>query len=454
MAWAVAQVSPARRGRCWNSTPRHVTMVLGLLCAPLATAQLDGGRVDAGTEVPSYGPSPMVMVAPDVFVDPSTTTEERARLATIVTSSRTRLAEALGPLESPVPLAIFCKTDPCKRFFAGEERRSGFLVPGHGLPTNARFTPVRPTVVVVRVDPDTAPTVVHELVHFELSTRLRGAWVPVWFDEGLATFVGDNVKCPERMVRAIDDLGRLGRDPAWWNFTNHRFAMGPTYCQAREELARWVARHDRAQLIALVEAVKQGAAFDERYGPLLTSRPEGRIHPVITTSTEIGDERRPFSLALWVKPVANSGVLAFLSETEIGTGWATPMLGFDASHHLVSQVLSGKSGDPSSFAVARAPTLLAPGGWSHVAMTWTPNGSNVLYVNGVEVARVAAPSYLGAGAGRTMFVSWGSYNLAGIDQSWPGAITTEHLQGVVAKMQVYSSALSAAEVKALAKARP
>ncbi|MCA3014469.1 MAG: LamG domain-containing protein [Myxococcaceae bacterium] len=423
------------------------------LCAPVARAQVDGGRSDAAV-VPSYGASPMVQVAPDVFVDPATTTDERARLATTVSESRTRLADVLGALQSPAPIAVFCKTDSCTVFFAGEERRSAFLVPGNRRPTNARYVPVRPTIVLVRADPGSGPTVVHELAHFELKTRLQGASVPVWFDEGLATFLGDNVKCPERTPRAIDDLSRLARDPAWWNYTNHRGAMGPTYCQARDELSRWVARHDRAQLVALIDAVAQGASFDERFGPLSTSRPQGRLQPIITTSTEMGDARRAFSLALWVKPKANVGVLAFLSETEIGTGWATPLLGFDSSGRLVSQVLFGNSGDPSSFSTAMAPRPLAIGVWSHVAMTWTPEGSNVLYVNGAEVGRVPAPKYLGDGAGRTMYVSWGTYNVGGIDAAWTGSITSEEFAGDVAKMRVEPAALSGAEVKALAKARP
>ena len=116
-------------------------------------------------------------------------------------------------------------------------------------------------------------------------------------------------------------------------------------------------------------------------------------------------------------------------------------------------MLHGSGPDASEFWVAasKAPPL---GVWSHVAMTWAPGASNRLYVNGAEVAKVAAPTFSAAGPGTRLLVTWGSSGTNGASYCWSGAIVQGDFNGSVRGKTVMSKELTAAEVAALAKARP
>jgi hypothetical protein len=156
---------------------------------------------------------------------------------------------------------------------------------------------------------------------------------------------------------------------------------------------------------------------------------------------------------MWIKPTRAGGTLAHVSSRPDGTGWCTPFLGYDASGGIVSQLLHGSGPGASEFSVAasKAPPL---GVWSHVAMTWAPGSSNRLYVNGVETAKIAAPTYNASGPGTPVAVIWGSSGTNGASACWPGAIVPGDFKGSVRGMTVASRELTPAEVVALAKGPP
>ncbi len=415
-------------------------------------ATSDGGASAASkADVPKLDGAPLVVVSPDVYVEPAVTPEERANLEADVVRGRERLAERLGPLRSETPLAIFCKTKACGLAFAGPSQRSRMLPKGESTPNG--FIAPRTTIVVLRVDAGAEGFAMHEMVHGELHHRMAGAKVPTWFHEGAAAWLSDAPSCPEPH-QGIDDLARLTEPVAWSAYTDFRTATEPTYCQAKAEIAGWVQKNGLPRFVALVNSVHGGGAeFDATYGPM-PSRPLARRTPVMTLSTEIGDPKRPFSIALWVEPRSSAGVLVGLSETPIGSGWCAPLLGFDESHHLVAQLLRRGQPDLDAFTRATSTRELPRGAWSHVAMTWSPGGMQRLYVDGKPAAEVASGNYFARGAGWPMYLSWGSYNVAGPGLCWPGAIAPTDFDGLVGGMRVEPVEWTAAQVRALAKARP
>src|SRR5262249_11913987 len=142
---------------------------------------------------------------------------------------------------------------------------------------------------------------------------------------------------------------------------------------------------------------------------------------VVSSAPNLGDARRPFSLAMWIKPAAHAGVLAHVSATAVGTGWCMPFLGYDLERHLVAQLFHGDGPRLGSFDLAVDSTRRPIGRWTQAAMTWAPEGTNKLYVSGVLAAESKPPRYHAAGAGRSMYVAWGSSNIGG-STCWHGAI--------------------------------
>jgi hypothetical protein len=173
----------------------------------------------------------------------------------------------------------------------------------------------------------------------------------------------------------------------------------------------------------------------------------------MSPAVSLSDPRRPFSLAMWIRPAAASGVLAHVSSDPTGAGWCTPFLGFDAGSHLVAQLLHGTVSDPSSYTVARSAIPLPTGKWTHVAMTWAPGSPNLLYVDGVLVAEAASSGYRAPPPGSATYVAWGSNNAGGAG-CWQGVVAGGAFQGSMTDMNVYDVALDAAQIAQLAARHP
>ncbi len=399
-----------------------------------------------------FGADAMVPLCRDVYVEPALTPEERERVGRMYAPARNDVERGLGPLVSPPPLAIFCKTKACSDYFAGSSARSATLVPGRR-PPGATYVPgPRLTVLILRVDEPARGYLAHEMAHVEVGTRLPFPRLPAWFHEGLAAAVGDAPHCAAP-VRGVDDLRRLDTLAAWGEYTGHRSTQEPTYCQARAEVDAWVHRFGAPRVVELMRKVRDGASFDEVYGPLQTQGPSEVPTVLVSTAPSLGDGQRPFSLAMWVKPAAETGVLAHVSSNALGTGWCTPFVGYDAEHHLVAQILHGGSPELASFAVAVDAKPRPLGKWTHVAMTWAPGSANRLYVGGVQVGEVAVPRYNAAGADAPVYVAWGSSNVGGA-RCFGGAVTPGAFQGSMTDVRVYDTELGAGDVAALARTPP
>lgn len=360
----------------------------------------------------------------------------------------------------------------------------------------------RPGVLINGIGPLTRGTILHELVHVEIIRRMgaRRRDLPTWFDEGVASFVGDNAPCAPGYVHPIDDLRRLREGYAWENFTNLPGKMEGTYCQAREEIAAWVQRRERTKLLEVIDGVTAGRPFDELYGPLVTAgdhvdeerklvadlafdenadtnaidktgrhlatllhgaqwapgrrrsgvKLTGGAHVRIDGLLEYGLPDKPFSITLWARPLTNTRVLLHTASTETGgQGWCMPLLGHDSTGHLTAQVPFG--GDAKSILSATGP-VLALGTWTHLAITWSGSDGLRLYVAGALVASgaPASPSERrrDAPAAPVRLFVGGDNDAA----CWTKSIEPGSWNGVVDDLRVFDYALAPDRVSADSRA--
>ncbi len=389
----------------------------------------------------------MIALSQDVLVEREIPALEHENLLQAIAQAQ-NLVENLGAIRSNVPLSIFCKTPACALYFGGYLHRSIALMPGQTL-AGATYTATRPTVVILQGDIASKADIAHEFIHHEVLHRLHGTSLPTWFHEGVATFISDNVQCTDDQAAGIDDLQRLEHVRAWAEYTTQGVAQN-VYCQAKREIALWVKAHSLHTLVALIDARSRGNSFEKLYGPLKTCGSEKRTQVVMSTSTELSDDK-PFSLSFWVKPSSNTGVLVHLSESPIGTGWCAPVLGFDSSQRLVAQIPHNAQ---ARFTKTLSSNTLDIGAWSHVALTWSPGKKQTVYVNGTATGESEAAAFFSPSEGNTVFVTWGSMGWGGTGACWNPDLKAVPFDGMMSEMKIFSHQLEPNEVRALSRTKP
>lgn len=68
----------------------------------------------------------------------------------------------------------------------------------------------------------------------------------------------------------IADLRTLDLGSTWVTYAGDPARFTPTYCQARTEVAAWIAKNGKASVAALLQGVGQGKSFSTLYGGLPT----------------------------------------------------------------------------------------------------------------------------------------------------------------------------------------
>jgi hypothetical protein len=428
--------------------------------------------------------TPMHLVCENVYVEPAMNDDDRESVMRWYSDSLAELGRLFSTHDpSTIPL-IVCKTSECATKFAGPSRRSRIV------------SQPRPAIVIAGLGRLAKATFVHEMIHVEIERRTAGKpQVPAWFNEGVATYLSDNVIC-DGVAPSIDDLRRLSQGSAWSGFTERPSKIDGAYCQARDEIGAWAASHGRERIVPLIDAVAAGKAFDELYGPMLTKGAPGlaTAHALvgkfgfdekdgIEASDQTGNRHKaslvqgairaqghkgqavrvkdgahvrvdgfeeyglpdaPFTLSLWVKPASDAKVLVHTSAPVEGSGgWCQSLLGFDAGAHLVAQTPFAT--EPKAFLTATGP-VLALRKWSHVAVEWSEPGGLRLFVNGKMVADVEPKSSVERhrdAPASPMFLFLGSDRRG---QCWTSTIEGGDFDGTLDEVHVYSYALTPAEI--------
>jgi hypothetical protein len=140
------------------------------------------------------------------------------------------------------------------------------------------------------------------------------------------------------------------------------------------------------------------------------------------------DFRGPYTIAAWIRPSATTEQIALLSKpygNNTGNSWQLEVLDTDR--------VSLSGGDPHTLA---SPAAVSPDAWHHVAGTWDGTTKR-LFIGGAQVAAQAAT------------VAYDGHDVyLGGDQNSGNEVL--HWDGVLDDLRVYSRALSAAEIAALA----
>ncbi len=426
----------------------------------------------------------MHLVCKEVYVEPVMDGNERESVMRWYADSRDELGRLFGTHDAPMVPLIVCKTPECATKFAGPTRRSRVV------------SEPRRAIVIAGLGRLAKPTFVHEMIHVEIARRTAGQpQVPAWFNEGVATYLSDNVIC-DNVKPSIDDLRRLSRGSAWNGFTEQPSKIEGAYCQARDEIGAWAATHGREHIIPLIDAVAAGRSFDELYGAMLTKgaaplateralvasfgfdekdgadaldhathphhavlrdgagraaghkgmaiRVKDGAHVRADGFDEYGLPDAPFTLSMWVKPDANAKVLVHTSRPIEGAGgWCQSVLGFDAGGHLVAQTPFAP--EPKAFLTATGPALDLDK-WSHVAVEWSEADGLRLYVNGKLAADAQPRSALERHRdvpASPMYLFFGSDHRG---ECWTSTIERGDFRGTLDEVRVYSYALTPAEI--------
>jgi hypothetical protein len=213
----------------------------------------------------SFAGLPMAPLDADSYVEPATPAAARDRLRRLSRDAARRIEAFYGARVGPRPVVIFCGADPCRLHFAGPTRRSWSLAPGQAAAGARYVAGARPTIVVVRTDAHAENVLAHELSHLELQSRARPGRAPTWFDEGVATAVGLEQDCAKVAPTPMSRLASLVDDDAWFAFTSAPGALAPAYCGARREVEAWLRLNGARALLALLDELRAGRAFEDVY---------------------------------------------------------------------------------------------------------------------------------------------------------------------------------------------
>lgn len=237
---------------------------LFLFAAVLASAS-------AHAAPPAYdGVTPMVESGPFWF-DPAMTAEERAGVMTSIAQAHANITAAYG-VRLTSSLVVWCKTNACALYFSGPDGRS-YANPGNGkYRDGAKYAFSVPALIITRqayhkpADVRPAEVLTHEISHLEMRARLGRATVPAWFNEGVASYLGGEQTC-QPGIRGIGDLFELDAPAKWHEYTNLRGKQSNTYCQARNEVAEWIASHGGFEAVLKLLARRAGGqSFYALYG--------------------------------------------------------------------------------------------------------------------------------------------------------------------------------------------
>lgn len=209
-----------------------------------------------------FDKTPMLAICDGVYVEPTATADDQLALRQGVAAAYTAVTNFYGTFNAPHPQMIFCQTQTCRAYFMGSY--AGVYSPlGFQLPS-ASYTSGKPTIFITYtsfVGQAHSNTVAHELTHTETLYRYGGGGVPSWFNEGIATLVGNYPDCTNQTVNWVTDLRTM--DAAIAATSSKGDAL---YCQSSREISAWVGINGKQKLFDLLAGVKAGQQFYNLYG--------------------------------------------------------------------------------------------------------------------------------------------------------------------------------------------
>lgn len=217
---------------------------------------------------PSFNGTSLVAVCGNVFVEPIVAKNQFPVIVEAVSFAVQSNKNFYGTLTSNQADLIVCSTQACGAYFAGPSLRNVTLLQNTFA---GQYTAPRRTVVLTSAATNRNPNILaHEFSHVETDARLNNAFIPAWFNEGLATYIGGEPVCTNVTGKGIASLLSLNLQLDWNVYTGTPETFEKTYCQARAEVAAWISKRGNGAVITLIQAVSQGQSFTSQYGPMQT----------------------------------------------------------------------------------------------------------------------------------------------------------------------------------------
>lgn len=172
------------------------------------------------------------------------------------------------------PLVVFCRSAPCKIAFgappsAAASEDLGFAS-AQILFEDGTIAPS--SVVATGPVEGTTRILTHELVHAEMKAWVTYDSLPTWFNEGTATYLASEPRCDEIPSPSVEPnvVTSLTTKAKWQRHLQATRKTRDTYCAARREVEKWMARFETDHLKAealktLMHAVAQGTPFDSAF---------------------------------------------------------------------------------------------------------------------------------------------------------------------------------------------
>jgi hypothetical protein len=216
----------------------------------------------------------MLMLSDYAYAEAGASGDDVRRLEAAYREGTARIGEVFRPVDFANALVVFCRTADCKIAFGADPRVAG--ASDLGFATYARFErageEIQRTVVVSGPDETTVRTLVHELVHVAMGRHAQYELVPTWFNEGVATLVADEPQCAGELGAGVP-LETLRSKAEWQAWIEVPGRTHATYCRARAEVDVWFGGFASrgagvGAVVAVLDAVSRGVAFELAYGPL------------------------------------------------------------------------------------------------------------------------------------------------------------------------------------------
>ncbi|MBL8944957.1 MAG: hypothetical protein JNK45_17470 [Myxococcales bacterium] len=219
------------------------------------------------------GTQPMIPIAPDVYVEPGTSTDDLVALRAAHTRAQGELDAWFPTTTDDRGLVLFCGTAACKIAFGAPPTAASSSDLGFATYVPSGGHEARRAVVVTGPAPNTDRILMHEWVHVHMGLHAQYELVPTWFNEGVATLLAGEPSCAHAPTPSADSLHDVATKDAW---QEHIAVPGRTiriYCQSRNEVRAWVggdvsAATVAAAVVVVLDAVAAGAEFEAVYGPL------------------------------------------------------------------------------------------------------------------------------------------------------------------------------------------
>lgn len=245
-------------GNNFNSNPVVTNFTIKTMTCPVGLV---------ANPIPSYNGISMVAVCNNLFVDPTIAKEKYSLFIEYMVSSTNIVKDFYGSLISPQTDIIICSTNECKDYFADNRNNNIAVYPNS---RSGKFVSPRFTIILMSPEENNLHTMAHELSHVELATRTNSLPVIAWFNEGLATYISGQPNCTYDYGNAIDDLKKLDSQINWNNYISNNPTAQNVYCQARKEVAAWVAKNGKQATIDLIAKLGQGQSFYSLYPTMMT----------------------------------------------------------------------------------------------------------------------------------------------------------------------------------------